>query len=129
MIHILKYLGKSMLELWRRQWHPTPVLLLENPRDGGAWWAAVHGVAESRTLLSDLAAAAASESRGFPCGSVVKNPPAVQEIQVQSLGGEDPLEEGVAAHTSILAWRISWTEEPGGLWSIGSQRVRHDYSN
>ena len=96
----------------------------------GSLVAAVHGVAESRTLLSDLAAAAAaSESRGFPCGSVVKNPPAVQEIQVQSLGGEDPLEEGVAAHTSILAWRISWTEEPGGLWSIGSQRVRHDYSN
>ena len=45
--------------LHRRQWQPTPVLLLENPMDGGAWWAAVHGVAKSQTRLSDLAAAAA----------------------------------------------------------------------
>ena len=49
-----------------------------------------------------------------------------QEIRVQSLGWEDPLEEGLATHSSILAWRIPWTEEPGGLWSTGSQRVRHD---
>ena len=49
-----------------------------------------------------------------------------QEIRVQSLGCEDPLEEGLATHSSILAWRIPWTEEPGGLWSTGSQRVRHD---
>ena len=45
---------------------------------------------------------------------------------VQSLGQEDPLEEGMGTHSSILAWKILWTEEPGGLWSIGSQRVRHD---
>ena len=60
---------------------------------------------------------------------VVKNSPSVQETQgtwVQSLGQEDPLEEGMATHSSILAWRIPWTEEPGGLQSIGSQRVRHD---
>ena len=59
----------------------------------------------------------------------VKNPPIVQEIhkiQVQSLGQEDPLEEEMAPHSSILAWRIPWTEEPGGLQSMGSQRVRHD---
>ena len=56
----------------------------------------------------------------------VKNPPAMQETEVQSLGWEDPLEEGMAAHSSILAWRIPWTEEPGGLQSVGSQRVRHD---
>ena len=48
------------------------------------------------------------------------------EIQVQSLDWEDPLEEGMAAHSSILAWRIPWTEEPGGLLSMGSERVRHD---
>ena len=48
---------------------------------------------------------------------------------VQSLGWEDPLEEGIAAHSSTLAWTIPWTEEPGGLQSIGSQRVRHDQSN
>jgi len=47
----------------------------------------------------------------------------MREMQVQSLGGEDPLEEGMAAHSSSLAWRISWTEEPGRLPSIGSQRV------
>ena len=55
---------------------------------------------------------------GFPCGSAVKNPPAVREVQemwVQFLGGEDPLEEGMATHSSTLAWRIPWTEEPGGL--------------
>ena len=48
----------------------------------------------------------------------------MQEMQVQSLGREDPLEEEMAAHSSILAWRIPWTEEPGGLQSVGSQRVR-----
>ena len=47
-------------------------------------------------------------------------------MQVRSLGGEDPLEEGMAAHSSILAWKIPWTEEPGRLQSMGSQRVRHD---
>ena len=49
-----------------------------------------------------------------------------QETQVRSLGLEDPLEEEIASHSSILAWRIPWTEEPGGLWSMGLQRVRHD---
>ena len=63
----------------------------------------------------------------FPGGSAVKNLPAMQEMQVQSLGWEDPLEEGMATHSSILAWRIPWTEEPGGLQSIGSQRVRHNW--
>ena len=53
--------------------------------------------------------------KGFPGGSVVKNPPATQEIWVQSLGQEDPLEEEMATHSSILAWEIPWTEEPGGL--------------
>ena len=57
---------------------------------------------------------------------MVKNPPAVQETWVQFLGWEDLLEEGMATHSSILAWRISWTEEPGGLQSMGSQRVGHD---
>ena len=56
---------------------------------------------------------------GFSCGSVVKNPPAVQETQVQSLGQEDPLEEGMTTHSSILAWKISWTEELGRLQSMG----------
>ena len=63
---------------------------------------------------------------GFPSGSAVKNLPAKQEMLVQSLGQEDPLEEGVATHSSILAWRIPWTEEPSRLQSMGSQRVGHD---
>ena len=50
-----------------------------------------------------------------------KNPPAKQEARVQSLGREDPLEKGMATHSSILAWRIPWTEEPGGLQSVGLQ--------
>ena len=56
----------------------------------------------------------------------IKNLLAVPEIMVCSLGWEDPLEKGMATHSSILAWRITWTEEPGRLQSIGSQRVRHD---
>ena len=50
----------------------------------------------------------------------------MQEMQVPSLGQEDPLEEGMATHLSVLAWEIPWTEDPGGLQSIGLQRVRHD---
>ena len=57
---------------------------------------------------------------------LVKNLPAMQETWVQSLSWEDPLEEGTATPVFILTWRIIWTEEPGGLQSMGSQRVRHD---
>ena len=70
----------------------------------------------SRTFLASLMA------------QMVKNPPAMQETWVQSLGWEDPLEEGMATHSSILAWRIPWTEEPGRLQSMGSQRVRQDWA-
>ena len=56
----------------------------------------------------------------------VKSLPAMQETWVQSLGWDDPLEKKIATHSSNLAWRIPWTEEPGGLQSIGSQRVRRD---
>ena len=57
---------------------------------------------------------------------LVKNLPAMQETWVQSLNGDDPLEEFMATHSSILAWRIPWTEESGGLQSMGSKRVRHN---
>ena len=60
--------------------------------------------------------------KDFPGGSVVNNLPALQKMQetrVRSLGGEDPLEKGMAIHSSVLAWRISWTEEPGRLQSMG----------
>ena len=90
--------------------------------DGGVWWAAVYGAAQSRTRLKRLS----SVYVGFPGGSVVKTLPAGQETRVPSVSREDPLEEGMATHSSILAWRISWTEEPGRLQSTGSHRVGHD---
>ena len=57
---------------------------------------------------------------------MVKNPPAMQEIQVKVLSLEDPLDKEMAAHSCILAWRIPWAKKPGGLQSMGLQRVRHD---
>jgi len=57
---------------------------------------------------------------------MVKNLPAMWETPVRSLGSEDPLEKEMATHSSILAWKIPWTKEPGGLQSMGSQRVRHN---
>ena len=63
---------------------------------------------------------------GFPSGSVLNNSPVTQETQVQSLGWEDPLGEGIATHSSILAWTIPGTEEPGRLESMKMQRVGHN---
>ena len=61
--------------------------------------------------------------KGFPGGAVVKNLPAMREMRVQALSREDPLEKRMTTHSSILAWRISWTEEPGRLKSIGLQKL------
>ena len=69
-----------------------------------------------------------SNDQGFPGGSDGKNPPAMWVAWVWSLGWGDPLEESVATHSSILAHRIPWTEEPGGLQSLGSQRAGHDWA-
>ena len=63
---------------------------------------------------------------GFPDDSAVKNPPAMQEMQVLLLGLEDRLKDGMATHSSSLAWKIPWTEESSNLQSKGSHRVRHD---
>ena len=62
----------------------------------------------------------------LPGGSASKEPPAVQKTRARSLGQEDPLEEEMATHSSVLAWRIPWTDEPGGLQSMGPQRLGHD---
>ena len=83
---------------WRRQWHPTPVLLPGRSQDGGAWWAAVHGFAKSQTQLSDFTFTFHFHT----------------------------LEKEMATHSSVLAWRIPGTGEPGGLPCTGSHRVRHD---
>ena len=100
----------------------------------GALWATVHGVTKSGTRLSDFTHSLAHLffhmwNWGFPHGSAVKNLPTMPETWVQSLSGEDPLEEEMATHSSVLAWEIPGTEESGGLQSLGLQRVRHDSSD
>ena len=67
-----------------------------------------------------------NKTRASLVPQMVKNPPAMREIWVPSLHWEDSLEEGMATHSSILAWRIPWTEEPGGLWSRRLQRVGYN---
>src|SRR5574337_104498 len=81
--------------IWRRQWHPTPVLLPGKSMDGGAWLAAVHGVAKSRTRLNDF----------------------IFTFHFHAL------EKEMATHSSVLAWRIPGMVEPGGLLSLGLHRV------
>ena len=109
--------------------NPLQCSCLENPKDGGALWAAVYGVAQNWTWLKRLSSSSSSstQSRASLVAQMVKNLLAIQETWVWSLGGEDPLEKEMATHSSILAWRILWTEEPGGLQSIGSQRVWYDW--
>ena len=68
-------------------------------------------------------------SRGFPGGSVVRNPSANARNQISAVGREDTLGKELATHSSILAWRIPWTEEPGGLQSMGSQKSRKRLSD
>ena len=82
------------------------------------------------TLLSFMGLSCGSGAPGaFLVPQMAKNLPTMWETWVLSLGWEDPLEEGMATHSSILAWRIPWTEEPGRLQSIGSHRVRHNWSD
>ena len=71
--------------------------------------------------LSAIVITKSNSKQSFPGGSLVKNLPAMQEMRVLSLGQEDSLEKEMATHSSILAWRISWTEEPGGPESMVSQ--------
>ena len=92
--HILTYIGEG-------NGTPLQYSCLENPMDRGAWWAAVHAVAKSRTQMSNF-----TFTFHF-----------------------HPLEKEMATHSSVLAWRIPGTGEPGGLPSMGSHRVRHDWSN
>ena len=102
--------------LWRRKWQPTPVLL---PGKSHGWKSLV-GCSPWFYLFSSNWDSLVAQS--------VKNLPAMQETWVRSLGQEDPLEKEMATHSSILAWRIPWTEEPGGLQSTRLQRVGHDFT-
>ena len=95
--------GRNQVGFMESQGNGTPLQYscLENPMDGGAWWAAVHGVSEGRTQLSNF----------------------TFTFHFQAL------EKEMATHSSVLAWRISGTGEPGGLPSMGSHRVGHDWSD
>ena len=91
-------------------------------KTGGQLWTHISGIQSQFFLIFTW--------KFWPSlvAQMIKNPPTMQETQVPSLGWEDPLEEGMATHSSILAWRIPWTEEPGGLQSMGSQRVGHNWA-
>ena len=117
--------------------------LQEVVKDRKAWSAAVHGVTKSQTRLSDWTTtnqgiASATRTEVWNCSDLsriwtsmvaqtVKCLPMTWETQVWSLGQEDPLEKETATHSSILAWKIPWTEDPGRLQSMGSQRVGHNW--
>ena len=114
------------LMLWRRKWQPSPVFL---PGESQGWGSLVGchlwGCTESDT--TEATQQQQQQQQGSRWASLVdqmvKNLPAMWEMWVPSLGWEDPLEEGVATHSSILAWEIPWIVEPGGLQSKESQRV------
>ena len=89
-------------------------------RGGEDWWGGGGGKCEALEVL--VLIVSYSLNWASPVAQTVKNLPAIQETWVQSLGWEDPLEKGIATHSSILAWRIPWIEEPGRLESMGLQR-------
>ena len=97
----------SLARIGEGNGNPLQCSCLENPRDGEVWWAALYGVAQSRTRLKRLSSSS---------GSVIKNLPSRQETRVQSLGQEDPLEEDMATHSRILAWKIPQRQELARLW-------------
>ena len=83
-------------------------------------------IVSNRLMITSLYLPSGHLIRASLVAQMVKNLPAMQETQAQFLGWEDPLEKGMATHSGVLAWRIPWTEEPGGLQPMGSQRVGHD---
>ena len=111
--------------------NPLQYSCLENSRDRGAWQATVHGVTETWTRLSTQSFNL--RDKLFQVVLVVENLPAnagdIRDVGLNQEGREDPREEEMTTHSSILAWRSPWAEEPGGLQSMGSQTVRCDWSN
>ena len=132
---------------WRRAWQPTPILAWRIPwtEEPGELqsigsqrvrhnWSDLAHIAHSHTSTLLLGSSPGEEigyplqhSWAFLVAQLVKNLPAMWETWVWSLGWEDLLEERMATHSSVLAWRIPWIEEPGGLQAMGLQRARHDW--
>ena len=114
---------------WRRESLPTPVFLGLLGGSDGKESACNEGDLGSIPGLRRSPREGKGHPRQYSWASLVaqsvKNPSAMWETWVRSLDWEDSLEEGMATHSSILAWEIPWTEEPGGLQSMGSQSVRH----
>ena len=114
--------------------HPLQCSCLEDPSDRGTWWAAVYGVAQSRTRLKRLSSSSMHLLWAPLMAQLVKNPPAMRETWVLPLGWEDPLEKGKSTHYCILAWRIPWTEDWQAIVhrvakeSTGLQRVGHNWA-
>ena len=104
---------------WRRKWQATPVFL---PGESQGGWSLVCCCLWGLTELDTTEVTSQQQQQATLVAQRVKNLPVMPETWVQSLGWEDPLEESVATHRSILAWRIPWTEEPGGLQSTWLQR-------
>ena len=116
---------------WRRKWQPTPVFLPGESQGRGSLVGCRLWGRRVGHDWSDLAIAAVWVTPILEASlmtQMVKNRPAIQDTRVRSLGGEDSLEKGMATHSSILAWKIPWTEESGELQSKGSQRVRHHWA-
>ena len=121
--------------------NPLQYSCLENPMNRGTWWAAVHRVTKNQIQLRAHTQGKIYSSHndqlpnfqnmniatmGFLVAQTVKHLSAMWETRVRSLGREDTLEKEMVTHSSTLAWKIPWTEEPGRLQSVGSQRVGHD---
>ena len=115
---------------WKRAWQPTPVFLPEKSHGQrslagyGPWGPKESGMTEWLSTAQH----SINTLRASLVAQMVKNLPTMQETGVWSLGLEDTMKKGMATHSSILAWRIPWTEEPGRLQSMGSQRVGHDWA-
>ena len=109
--------------------NPLQCSCLENPRAGGSWWAAVYGVAQSRTRLKQLSSSSSIALCRASLVAQVQESVWTQEMQVQFLCREDPLEEEIVVHSNILAWTSLWAEDPGRLQSLGLQRVGHDLAS
>ena len=105
-------------------WRPSYVSKFQCHREGALYHAQQRLILFFFFFFSNIALASCFQWASL-VAQMVKNPPAMQETWVWPLGWEDPLEEGMATHSSILAWRIPWTEEPGGPQSLESQRAGH----